>query len=225
MQVVNILTTSAVGESNLDFVHDDKKFTFDRIRGDAPIRLTDGPVWAFVDWLMPDLSGLEMCRRLRADPRTADAHVTMVLERDDVQDRRRALSAGADDYMVGPVDRTAVLDRVMALLATSRRHSLKQLVVGPLVIDMEALIARWDGVPIALQPGGFRLLRFLAENPNRLLSRQDVIEAISSKEQKIDERSVDVWIGRLRKALKKAGAGNPVRTVRWHGYVFDAPNA
>ena len=158
----------------------------------------------------------------KADPRTADAQITMVLEVDDAEDRRRALKAGADDYMVGPLDRTAVLDKVLALQSRgAERHATRKVEAGPLVIDMAALAARWDSQPIMLRPNEFRLLRFLAENPNRVLSRTDLINGLGKREPPIDERTVDVWIGRLRRALKAAGAGNPLRTVRSMGYVFD----
>jgi len=224
MNVVNIFLTSDLGDTLDDFVHNDLRFTFDRLDPAGPRRLVEGPVWAFVDWVMEDLAGLEMCRRLRADTRTEDAHVTMVLERDDLDDRRRALRAGADDYIVGPLDRTAVLDRVLALQSQQAQPSLsKRLQVGELTIDMAALQARWAGEAVSLRPNEFRLLRFLAENPNRVLTRQDLIEGLGKQEPPIDERTVDVWIGRLRRALMQAGAGNPLRTVRSMGYVFDAP--
>lgn len=221
MDVVTIFLTSELAGGLEDFVHDDCRFTFDRIGPDGLQRLVDGTAWVFVDWVMDDLAGLEMCRRLRADPRTANAHVTMVLEEDDEDDRRRALKAGADDYVVGPLSRTAVLDRVMALKSNAAGHSVRQFDYGTLVIDMTALQARWDGEPIALRPNEFRLLRFLAENPNRVLSRQELINGLGKREPPIDERTVDVWIGRLRRAIKAAGGGNPLRTVRSMGYVFD----
>jgi two-component system phosphate regulon response regulator PhoB len=163
-----------------------------------------------------------MCRRLRADPRTADAHVTMVLEEDDPEDRRRALRAGADDYVVGPLTRTAVLDRVLALQSrASERSATRRFELGALVIDMAALQARWDGEPIVLRPNEFRLLRFFAENPNRVLTRDDLINGLGKREPPIDERTVDVWIGRLRRSIKGAGGRNPLRTLRSLGYVFD----
>jgi two-component system phosphate regulon response regulator PhoB len=223
MDGINIFLTSAVGETLDDFVHDGRRFTFDRLGADGPKRLVEGPMWAFVDWVMDDLSGLEMCRRLRADTRTSDAHVTMVLEEDDADDRRRALRAGADDYVVGPLDRTAVLDRVLALQSRyADRHRARSLLeTGDLLIDLAALQARWDGEPIILRPNEFRLLRFFAENPNRVLSRADLINGLGKREPPIDERTVDVWIGRLRRAIKAAGGGNPLRTVRSLGYVFD----
>ena len=222
MDVVNIFLTGDLGESLEDFVHDQRRFTFDRLGPEGPRRLVEGPMWAFVDWVMDDLAGLEMCRRLRADPRTSEAHVTMVLEDDDAEDRRRALRAGADDYVIGPLDRTAVLDRVLALQSrASERHATRRFELGALTIDMAALQARWDGEPITLRPNEFRLLRFLAENPNRVLTREDLINGLGKREPPIDERTVDVWIGRLRRALKAAGGGNPLRTVRSLGYVFD----
>ena len=92
---------------------------------------------------------------------------------------------------------------------------------GPLVIDLAALLAKWGGQPIEMGPNEFRLLRFFAENSNRVLSRQELIDGLGKDEPDIDERTVDVWIGRLRKALRKAGAGNPLRTVRSMGYVLD----
>lgn len=222
MDVINIFLTGELGESLDDFVHDHRRFTFDRLGPDGPRRLVEGPMWAFVDWVMPELAGLEMCRRLRADLRTADAHVTMVLEEDDAEDRRRALRAGADDYVIGPLTRTAVLDRVLALQSRGvERHATQRFELGALMIDMAALQARWAGEPVILRPNEFRLLRFLAENPNRVLTRDDLIAGLGKREPPIDERTVDVWIGRLRRAIKAAGGGNPLRTVRSLGYVFD----
>ena len=222
MDVINIFLTSGLSETLDDFVHDGRRFTFGRMDADGPTRLVEGPIWVFVDWVMDDLAGLEMCRRLRADPRTSEAHVTIVLEEDDPEDRRRALKAGADDYVVGPLDRTGVLDRVLALQSGHPdRHQARKFDFGDLVIDMAALQARWNGKPIELRPNEFRLLRFLAENANRVLSREDLINGLGKREPPIDERTVDVWIGRLRRALKAAGAGNPLRTVRSMGYVFD----
>lgn len=222
MDVVNIFLTSDFGESLDDFVHDQRRFTFDRLGPEGPRRLVEGPMWAFVDWVMPEISGLELCRRLRADARTAEAHVTMVLEEDDAEDRRRALRAGADDYVVGPLTRTAVLDRVLALQSRgAERNATRQFEAGALTIDMAALQARWNGEPIQLRPNEFRLLRYFAENPNRVLTREDLIGGLGKREPPIDERTVDVWIGRLRRAIKAAGGGNPLRTVRSLGYVFD----
>ena len=224
MRVINIFLTDSLADGLDDFEHDGMRCVFTRLHADGPRQLLEGPVWAFVDWVMDDLAGLEMSRRLRADPRTGDAHVTMVLESDDPEDRRRALRAGADDYMVGPLDRRAVLDRVLALQShRQKRHAAQRIELGELAIDLAALQARWAGRAIQLRPNEFRLLRFFAENPNQVHSRTDLIGGLGKLDPPLDERTVDVWIGRLRRALKSAGAGNPLRTVRSLGYVFDAP--
>ncbi|GGD70135.1 response regulator transcription factor [Croceicoccus mobilis] len=223
METVYIYLTDPRFEGFEEFRHGETRFVFEHLDAGGPRRLLDGPIWAFVDWVMDDLSGLEMCRRLRADERTRDAHVTMVLERDDKEDRRRALAAGADDYMVGQPERNAVLDRVLAVQARRGHCNLTQtLQAGQLAIDLAALQARWGAVAVQLRPNEFRLLRFFAENPNRVLTRLELIEGLGKLEPPIDERTVDVWIGRLRRALKAAGAGNPLRTVRSLGYVLDA---
>lgn len=222
MDVVNIFLTDRQADTMDDFVHDGRKFAFAHLSAGGPQRLVEGPVWAFVDWITEDMAGLEMCRRLRADPRTAEAHITMVLEADDVEDRRRALKAGADDYVLGPIDRIGVLDRVMAVDPSSTpRHSPGRMKFGALTIDLRALQARWDGKAMILPPNEFRLLRYFAENANRVLSREELIAGIGKQEPPIDARTVDVWIGRLRRALKTAGAGEALRTVRSLGYVLD----
>lgn len=224
MDVVNIFLTDRTADAMDEFVHAGRRYVFAHLDGEGPQRLVEGPVWAFVDWVLDDLAGLEMCRRLRADPRTSEAHITMVLEEDDPEDRRRALKAGADDYMLGPVDRTAVLDRVMAVGPAPQQRSVGQrFEVGSLAIDLAALQARWSGKPLVLPPNEFRLLLFFAENPNRVLTREQLIAGLGKQAPAIDARTVDVWIGRLRRALKNAGAGNPLRTVRSLGYVLDLP--
>lgn len=221
--VINILMTSENAGDWEEFDNGDTRYIFDRLTADGPQRLIDGPACAFIDWVLDDLSGLELCRRMRADPRTADAHVTIVLENCDADDKRRALAAGADDYVLGPVDRTTVLDRVLAL-GTGRlaQASNRPIVLGNLEIDMSALQARWEDKPISLRPNEFRLLRFFAENADRVLGRNELIDGLGKQEPPIDERTVDVWIGRLRRALRDVGAGDPIRTVRSLGYVYDS---
>lgn len=222
MSVVNIFLTHADADSFESFEHDGTRFVFSRIDSGGPKKLLEGPVWAFVDWVLDDLAGLEMCRRLRANPQTCGAHITMVLEDDDIGARKRALQAGADDYMIAPIDRRSVLDRVLVLHAGSTdRYIADRFEQGPLVIDMSALRAYWNGKVIDIRPNEFRLLRFLAENPNQVLSREDMISGLGKNEEPIDVRTVDVWIGRLRRAIRAAGGGNPLRTIRSMGYVLD----
>lgn len=224
MNRVSILATSAKAAQFEAFVHGDTVYAFDRLTADGPRRLVDGPAWAFVDWVMDDLSGLEMCRRLRADPRMREAHVTVVLEADDSEDRRRALKAGADDYAIGPLDRQAMLDRVLALHANDRHRGPAQVLeIGHLQINVAGEQARWHNRLIPLRPNEFRVLRFMAENPNRVLSRQELVDALGKAGDPEYLRTVDVWIKRLRFGLRNAGGANLLRTVHGKGYVLDLP--
>lgn len=222
MNRVTILTTGQGAETFENFELNDTIFEFRRLTAEGPAVLIDGAAWVFVDWVMEDLSGLEMCRRLRADTRTRDAHITMMLEVDDPDDRRRALKAGADDYMVGPAGRQAILDRILALHPSAGRRGSNQVIeAGDLRIDLGAEQVRWGTTPVILRPNEFRLLRFLAENPNQVLSRRELIEALGKAGDPEYLRTVDVWIKRLRFGLRQVGAGQVLRTVHNKGYVLD----
>ena len=224
MNRVSIVTTDA-GAARFDrFSNGETDFSFGLLTSEGPQKLVEGQVWAFVDWVMNDLSGLEMCRRMRADPRLGSAHVTMVLEADDPDDRRRALKAGADDYAIGPLDRQAMLDRVLALHASGTRPPIRQMVdAGDLQINVAGEQARWRGALIPLRPNEFRVLRFMAENANRILTRQELVDALGKAGDPEYLRTVDVWIKRLRFGLREAGASQMLRTVHGKGYVLDLP--
>lgn len=223
MRQIDILVTGPLSGGNDSFVHGDLRVIFHKWHGNAPLPLLDGRPWAFVDWVLPDLSGLELCRRLRCDPQTEAAHVTMVLEEDEAEAKRRALRAGADDYIIGPIDRSSVLDRVLSVQLPDAEVPVRTLRLGDLSLDLSALQARWKDKPVALMPNEYRLLRYLMEQPGHVFSRGQLIAALGKNEQPIDERTVDAWVSRLRRALRDVGAGYPLRTVRSLGYVLDKP--
>jgi two-component system phosphate regulon response regulator PhoB len=222
MNLVMIFGTAKEVEGFENFELNDTRFVFRHLSADGPTVLIEGPCFIFVDWTLDELSGLEMCRRLRADPRTRDAHVTMVLEEDDPEDRRRALRAGADDYMFQPATRQAMLDRILAQNPDAGWRGTPEVIrAGNLKIMPAAERACWNDQLLALSPNEFRLLRFIAENPNRILSRKELISALGKSGDPDYLRTVDVWIKRLRSALRKAGAGEILRTVTNKGYVLD----
>ncbi len=223
MRQIDILLTEALPGGHDSFAHGDLRVVFHVWNWRAPLPLLDGRPWAFIDWLLPELSGLELCRRLRCDPATEAAHVTMVLDEDDADARRRALRAGADDYILGPLGRGAVLDRVLSVQLPEREAPQRALRLGELSLDLTALQARWQGKPVPLMPNELRLLRYLMEQPGQVFSRTKLIAALGKHDQPIDERTVDAWVSRLRRALREAGAGQPLRTVRSLGYVLDRP--
>jgi two-component system phosphate regulon response regulator PhoB len=223
MRKVDILLTRDIAGGREPFRHDDLAVSFHLWSGGgAP--LAQGRLVAFIDWSLPEIPGLELCRRLRCNPDSASALIYVVLESDHPDDRRRAVRAGANDCLIGPLSRTAILDRVLALpVEEIELVQPKVLSLGELVVDSAAFQARWRGKAIPLMPNEFRLLRFLVEHPGRVFTRTQLIEALGKQEPPIDERTVDVWIGRLRRALTVHGAGNPLRTVRGMGYVMDLP--
>ena len=227
MRQIDILLTDQLGGGQETFVHGDLSVVFHRWNWAAPLPLLDGSPWAFISWLLPELSGLELCRRLRCDAQTECAHITMVLEEDDADAKRRALRAGADDYIVGPLGRAAVLDRVLSVQLPDRgaeaAAGARALRLGDLSLDMTALQVRWQERAVPLMPNELRLLRYLMEQPGQVFSRAQLIAALGKRDQPIDERTVDAWVSRLRRALREAGAGQPLRTVRSLGYVLDRP--
>ncbi len=182
----------------------------------------DGQVWCFVDWLLPDSSGLEMCRLLRRAPHAGSLHITIVLEDEDDDMRRRALRAGADDYAPGPMSAGLVLGRLRKYRAAAGQEPRAgELSQGDLVIDREAFQVRWRKRPVPLRHTEFRLLACFVRNAGRVMSRGSLIAAMNGSGETIDERTVDVYVGRLRRALREHGIPDPLRTVRSVGYVFD----
>ena len=152
MSVVKILLTHPDADEFEPLAHDDAQYEFSKITSRAPSQIFGGPIWIFIDWVLDDLAGLELCRRLRADPQTAGAHITMVLNDDDCAARKRALDAGADDYMSGPIDRRAVLDRIFALKPMAANYTTEKLDYGALTINLPAYCAYWRDEPIDVSP-------------------------------------------------------------------------
>jgi two-component system phosphate regulon response regulator PhoB len=186
-----------------------------------------GPVYGFIDWLLPDISGLELCRRLRQAENMRHARLTMVLEAGDVDARRRALLAGADDYVTAPLTPETLLERIGGdhPSAPTEASALYHLQHGHLRIDLVARQVLWRGRPVRLGTNEFRLLVHLVENPDRVFSRSTIIERLGKPRETISPRTVDVWISRVRRALRAAGAPDPFRSVSKFGYVLDSPPA
>lgn len=192
-------------------------------RADAPEPI-DANSLCFVDWLLPDGSGLELVKRLREARPTRAAHITMVLEDPGQDERRRALKAGADDYMIGPLSADVLLDRVALYeqADASPARPRAQLRNGPLSIDLAAHQVRINDKPIAMRRNEFRLLAHFMEHPDQVFSRTELIENLGKEGEEIDSRTVDVWVGRLRRTLTAQGTPDPLRTVRAFGYVMDS---
>ena len=186
-----------------------------------PVEPLGDKVWGFVDWLCPTMSGLELCRRLRESSATRRAHLTIVLDESSQDAKRRALQAGADDYLVGPLDAARLLER-MAGLAAEPAPTRLHLQHGAITLDLGAHQIKVAGQPVPMRPNEFRLLAHFMEHPDQVFSRTALIDRLGKDGDELDERTVDVWVGRLRRALAAHGAPDPLRTVRALGYVLDS---
>jgi two-component system phosphate regulon response regulator PhoB len=200
-------------------------FIVDRVeRGDeAEIRLSETvPDLVILDWMLPGVSGLEICRRMRARETTRSLPVIMLTARGEESERVRGLAIGADDYVVKPFSVPELMARVHALLRRARPDRASGvLVFGDLTLDRQNWRVRRGGRDIHMGPTEFRLLEHLMVKPGRVFSRAQLLDSVWGLSAEIDERTVDVHIGRLRKALSNASEQDPIRTVRGAGYAFD----
>ncbi|MBG0809291.1 phosphate regulon transcriptional regulator PhoB [Methylosinus sp. H3A] len=193
-------------------------------RGDeAEIRLAESvPDLVILDWMLPGVSGLEICRRLRARDDTRTMPIIMLTARGDENERVRGLSVGADDYVVKPFSTPELMARVHALLRRARPERVAtRLVAGDIDLDRETRRVKRGGREIHLGPTEFRLLEYLMEKPGRVFSRAQLLDSVWGLSAEIDERTVDVHVGRLRKAIIRGREKDPIRTVRGTGYSFD----
>jgi two-component system phosphate regulon response regulator PhoB len=193
-------------------------------RGDeAELRLAENaPDLVIFDLMLPGVSGLEICRRLRARDNTRTLPVIMLTARGEEAERVRGLSVGADDYVVKPFSVPELMARVRALLRRSRPERMAdRLNAGDLELDRQTLRVRRGERDIHLAPTEFRLLEYLLEKPGRVFSRAQLLDGVWGQALEIDDRTVDVHVGRLRKALSKGRERDPIRTVRSIGYAFD----
>jgi len=193
-------------------------------RGDeAELKLAENlPDLVVLDWMLPGLSGIELCRRLRARPASARLPIIMLTARGEEGERVRGLATGADDYIVKPFSLPELIARIGALLRRSSPERIAAvLTAGDIQLDRERRRVSRAGREISLGPTEFRLLEFLMESPGRVFSREQLLDGVWGREVYIDERTVDVHIGRLRKALNRGRTIDPIRTVRGSGYSLD----
>ena len=180
------------------------------------------PDLVVLDWMLPKVSGIEICRRIRQRPESRNLPIIMLTARGEESDRIRGLDTGADDYITKPFSTTeltarirAVLRRIRPGLADDRVHH------GDIVMDRVAHRVKRNGKEIHLGPTEFRLLDYLMQHPGRVFSREQLLDAVWGSDVYVEARTVDVHIGRLRKALNRDPGHDPIRTVRSAGYALD----
>jgi two-component system phosphate regulon response regulator PhoB len=194
------------------------------VRGDeADTKLKERPPDLLIlDWMLPGISGIELCRRLRARPETQRMPIIMLTARGEETERVRGLATGADDYIVKPFSVPELIARVRALLRRANPERVANLLAfGDIELDREKKRVLRAGRPVELGPTEFRLLEFFMERPGRVFSRDQLLDGVWGRDVYIDERTVDVHVGRLRKAINRGYSKDPIRTVRGAGYALD----
>jgi two-component system phosphate regulon response regulator PhoB len=179
------------------------------------------PDLILLDWMLPKLSGVEVCRRLRRRESTAEVPIIMLSARGEEDDRVTGLDIGADDYIIKPFSIPELFARIRALLRRMQSNVLSDaIVVGDLQIDTKAHRVSRAGHDIHLGPTEFRLLEHFMRRPGQVFSREQLLDAVWGHDVYVEVRTVDVHIGRLRKALKVGDRKDPIRTVRSAGYAL-----
>lgn len=183
------------------------------------------PDMVLLDWMLPKLSGIEVCRRIRSKSETRNLPVIMLTARGEETDRVRGLDTGADDYMTKPFSMTELTARMRAVLRRIRPGLADDRVNhADIIMDRVSHRVSRAGKEIHLGPTEFRLLDHFLKHPGRVFSREQLLDAVWGSEVYVEARTVDVHVGRLRKALNVDGTVNPIRTVRSAGYSLDLNN-
>jgi two-component system phosphate regulon response regulator PhoB len=182
------------------------------------------PDLILLDWMLPDVSGLELARALRRDTGTRDIPLIMLTARTDEDDKVRGLDSGADDYVTKPFSARELVARIQAVLRRAHPEGGEELLeAGKLVLNAASHRLTAAGAEVPLGPTEFRLLRFLMGRPDRVFSRAQLLDRVWGGNVYVEERTVDVHIRRLRKALEPSGTDGYVQTVRGAGYRFSPP--
>lgn len=179
------------------------------------------PDLVLLDWMLPGVSGIEVLRRLKNRRQTAAIPIIMLSARSEEMDRVRGLETGADDYMVKPYSVSELMARIRTQLRRIRPVSLgERLAYEDIELDGDTHRVTRAGEEVKLGPTEFRLLSTLMEKPGRVWSREQLLDRVWGRDVYVDTRTVDVHVGRLRKALRRSGGDDPLRTVRGTGYAL-----
>ena len=183
------------------------------------------PDLALIDWMLPDMSGLELTRMLKRDSENEDLAVIMLTARSDEHDKVSGLEGGADDYVTKPFSPRELIARIQAVLRRSGSAGAELLEAGMLELDPASHRVSIEGKEVPLGPTEYRLLKFLMSHPDRVYSRTQLLDRVWGANVYVEERTIDVHVRRLRKALSRGGADGFVQTVRGAGYRFSIREA
>jgi two-component system phosphate regulon response regulator PhoB len=197
---------------------------FEARNGDEALTVAEevSPDLIVLDWMLPEISGIEVCRRLRARGESRNVPIIMLTARGEETDRIRGLDTGADDYIVKPFSMPEFLARSRAIMRRLRPGLVENVLArGNITMDRTSHRVRRANREVHLGPTEYRILERLMQSPGRVFSREQLLDIIWGTDVYVEARTVDVHIGRLRKALNQAGESDPIRTVRSAGYSFD----
>ena len=197
---------------------------FEARNGDEALTVVDeiSPDLIVLDWMLPEISGIEVCRRLRARGESRNVPIIMLTARGEETDRIRGLDTGADDYITKPFSMPEFLARSRAIMRRLRPGLVEDVLArGNITMDRTSHRVRRANREVHLGPTEYRILERLMQSPGRVFSREQLLDIIWGTDVYVEARTVDVHIGRLRKALNQAGESDPIRTVRSAGYSFD----
>ena len=183
--------------------------------------IEEPPDLILLDWMLPSLSGIEVCRRIRRNESARDVPMIMLTARGEDSDRVRGLDSGADDYITKPFSPRELMARVRAVLRRSQPSDNERLVYGDIEMDLARHRVQRGGRDLHLGPTEYRLLRHFLESPGRVFSREQLLDAVWGRDVYVEARTVDVHIRRLRKTLNEGGLPDLIRTVRSAGYAID----
>jgi len=186
---------------------------------------TELPALAIIDWMLPGMQGTELAKRLREDPLTKEIPLIMLTARGEEEDTLRGFESGFDDYITKPFSPKELVARIKALLRRSGLSTEGLLKAGPLTLDLHRHEVKVDGTVISLGPTEFRLLEFFLAHPGRAFDRGQLLDRVWGRSAYVEERTVDVHVLRLRKALKPHDVDGMVQTVRGVGYRFQPPTS
>lgn len=183
----------------------------------------ENPDLILLDWMLPKVSGIEVCRQLRRSKMTREIPVVMLTARSEESDKIRGLDIGADDYITKPYSIKELLARVRAAMRRPSASVISdQLIVGKIAVDLQKHIVAIDSLQVNLGPTEYRLLVTLMQSPERVFSREQLLDHVWGISANVDTRTVDVHVGRLRKVIEVGANKNIIRTVRGFGYALKA---
>ena len=181
---------------------------------------------AILDWMIPKISGIELCRRVRNRTETQSLPIILLTARGEETDRVRGLTTGADDYVTKPFSVQELMARIKALLRRTAPERMSDILIsGEITMDRSAHKVTRGSREVRLGPTEYKMLEVFMESQRRVLSRSQLLDRVWGQSSEVDERTVDVHIGRLRKSLIRGNDSDPIRTVRGAGYVFDGRDA